>query len=156
MKPRSLPLVVVAVAILLVALAGCSGPPDTSPSNPVGRPAGLIGTSWRVGSVGGRLPVAGAVPTATFSADRVAGSGGCNSYSGRYLYDPTSGEIQMRDLAMTSVACVEGPRNDFETVFFQALGQANLVSVDSQGRTALSGPGGLIVLEVDPQRAVEG
>jgi heat shock protein HslJ len=62
----------------------------------------------------------------------------------------------MRDLAMTSVACVEGPRNDFETVFFQALGQANLVSVDSQGRTALSGPGGLIVLEVDPQRAVEG
>jgi hypothetical protein len=41
-------------------------------------------------------------------------------------------------------------------VFIQTLGRANLVSVDAQGWMGLSGPGGLIVLEVDPQRAVEG
>jgi hypothetical protein len=57
---------------------------------------------------------------------------------------------------MTARACVEAPRNEFETRFSQALVQANLVSVDAEGRLTLGGPGGAIVLEVDPQRAVEG
>jgi heat shock protein HslJ len=62
----------------------------------------------------------------------------------------------MRDLGMTLMACAEAPRNDFETAFFQAFSQANLVSVDAQGRLELSGSGGLVLLETDPQRAVEG
>lgn len=156
MTSRSGRLIVALAALLLVALVGCSTEPGPSGSDPVGRPAGLIGTAWRVVSVSGRAPNPGAVPTATFSADRVTGSGGCNTYGGGYRYDPTTGQIEMRDLGMTLMACVEAPRNDFEAAFFQTLGLANLASVDAQGVLTLSGPGGVIVLQVDPQRAVEG
>jgi heat shock protein HslJ len=144
------------IAFVLVAVAACSGPPGSSDAIREGHPATLTGTAWRVVSVSGRVPVAAAVPTATFAADRVTGSGGCNTYGGRYQYDPASGRIEMRDLGMTLMACAEAQRNDFETVFFQALGQANLVSVDAQGLMALSGPGAVIVFQPDPQRAVEG
>ena len=155
MRRSRLALAIVSIAVLAF---GCSPSTESGPSesNPAGRPATLAGTAWRVVSVGGRAPVAAARPTAVFSADRITGSGGCNTYGGRYQYDPAAGRIEMRDLGMTLMACVEGPRNDFETAFFQALGQANLVSVDAQGRMGLSGPGGVIVLELDPQRAVEG
>jgi heat shock protein HslJ len=146
----------IVVAAVLLTVVGCSTDPGPSASDPVGRPAALMGTVWRVVSVNGRAPNPRAVPTATFSADRVTGSGGCNTYGGRYRYDPTTGQIEMRDLGMTLMACAEAQRNDFETAFFQTLGQVNLATVDLTGRMTLSGPGGVIVLEVDPQRAVEG
>jgi heat shock protein HslJ len=145
-----------ALLLAVVALVACSGPAAPSDVSREGHPATLAGTAWRVVSVGGRVPAAAAVPTAMFAADRVTGSGGCNTYGGRYQYDPATGRIEMRDLGMTLMACADAPRNDFETAFFQAFGQANLVSVEAQGRMALSGPGGVIVLEADPQRAVEG
>ena len=143
------------VASLVIALVGCSTLYDPPPSLGAG-PTTLVGTSWRVVSVGGRAPVAGAVPTAAFAADRVTGSGGCNSYFGRYRYDPASGQIEFGEMGATAMACVEGPRNDFETAYFQALGKVTLVATDAFGRMKLSGPGGEIVLELDPQRAVEG
>jgi heat shock protein HslJ len=142
------------VMVVLVLLTACSTPAE--PSDGLQHPATLTGTAWRVVSVGGRAPIALAVPTAMFAADRVTGSGGCNSYGGTYRYDPGTGRIEMRELGMTAMACAEAPRNDFEGVFIQALGRVNLVSVDAQGRMGLSGPGELIVLERDPQRAVEG
>jgi len=145
-----------ALILLAVLALACSGPPSSSQPAPESRPATLAGTAWRVVSVAGRSPNAAARPTAVFSPDRVTGSGGCNAYGGRYQYDPASGRIEMRDLGMTLMACVDAPRNDFEAVFFQTLGQANLVAVDAQGLMALSGPGGVIVFQLDPQRAVEG
>jgi heat shock protein HslJ len=154
MMSMRLRLLATPVMILVVAVAACSSSPSEGTRD--GHPATLAGTAWRVVSVGGRAPIAVAQPTAVFSPDRITGSGGCNTYGGRYRYDPTTGQIEMRDLGMTLMACVEAPRNDFETVFFQALNQANLVMVDAQGRMGLSGPGGVIVLELDPQRAVEG
>jgi heat shock protein HslJ len=156
MTARRLRLLAVAATVLFVALVlgACSAPsPEVSPE---GRPTTLAGTSWRVVSVGGRLPVALAVPTASFGDDRITGTGGCNTYGGRYQYDPATGRIELHDLGMTAMACAEAPRNDFETAFVQALGQINLVSVDGQGRMALSGPGGVIVLELDRQQPVEG
>jgi heat shock protein HslJ len=154
MKPRSLPRVLVFV-IILAAIAGCSTLYDPPPSLGDG-PATLVGTSWRVVSVAGRAPIAGAIPTAVFSADRVTGSGGCNSYFGRYRYDPSSGQIEFGEMGATAMACLEGPRNDFETAYFQAIGKVTLVATDAFGRVKLSGPGGEVVLERDPQQAVEG
>jgi heat shock protein HslJ len=143
------------VAALAIALAGCSTLYDPPPSLGPG-PATLVGTSWRVVNVAGRAPVAAARPTAMFTADRVTGSGGCNTYGGRYRYDPATGRIEFGEMGMTAMACLEAPRNDFETAYVQTLAQANLVTVDAQGVLTLSGPGGVIVLELDPQRAVEG
>ncbi|MEA2578835.1 MAG: putative lipoprotein [Chloroflexota bacterium] len=116
----------------------------------------MAGSSWRVVGVGGQVPVAGRVPTLTFEDAKVSGSGGCNVFSGSYQYDPASGQIRFGNIGMTARACAEPAANDFETRFSDALVRANGVSVDSQGRLTLSGPGGAILLEVDPQRAVEG
>ena len=143
----------VVVALLAVA---CGPPVAPSATGQEGLPAGLAGTAWKVVSVGGRVPTVGAEPTATFSADRVTGSGGCNTYGGGYQYDPSSGRIQMHDLGATLMACVEAARNDFETAYFQALGRVDQLALDATGRMTLGGPGGVIVLVADRQRAVEG
>jgi heat shock protein HslJ len=156
MTSRRLDLLAAAATLLFaaVALSACSGP--GSEVDREGRPATLAGTSWRVVSVGGRPPIGLAVPTASFTADRVTGSGSCNVYSGGYRYDPASGRIELGDLGATAMACLEAPRNEFERAYFQALGRASLVAIDAKGRMQLSGPGGVVILEVDPQRAVEG
>jgi heat shock protein HslJ len=139
---------------VLVAVAACGEAP-TDPSRS-GVPATMSGTSWRVVSVGGRIPVPGGVPTIAFEVARVTGSGGCNSFGGSYRYDAGSGRITFENVAMTAMGCLDARRNDFETVFSQALFQVGLVSIDAPGLLTLSGPGGAIVLEPDPQRAVEG
>jgi heat shock protein HslJ len=144
-----------ALLVAMVALAACGEAAPANPNRP-GVPATIAGTSWRVVSVGGRTPVAGGVPTVTFEVARVTGSGGCNSFGGSYRYDAGSGRITFENVAMTAMGCVDGGRNEFETVFSQALFRVELVSIDERGLLTLSGPGGAIVLEPDPQRAVEG
>ncbi|MDX6573559.1 MAG: putative lipoprotein [Gaiellales bacterium] len=144
-----------ALLLGLVVLAACDGLAPSIATRE-GQPATLAGTAWRVVSVEGRTPVAGGAPTIAFDASKVSGSSGCNFFSGAYRYDGASGEIGFDNLGMTARACAEAARNEFETRFSQALVQANLVSVDAEGRLTLGGPGGAIVLEVDPQRAVEG
>jgi heat shock protein HslJ len=44
------------------------------------------------------------------------------------------------------MACLERPKNDFETRFMQALASATLAVVGQGGRLVLSGPAGRIVL----------
>jgi heat shock protein HslJ len=133
----------------------CDGalPPDASGQ---GHPTTLAGTAWRVLGVDGREPVAGRVATVTFEVSTVSGSGGCNFFSGSFRYDPATGRIGFDRIGMTARACAEAPANAFETRFSQALAQADLVFIDIQGRLTVNGPGGALLLERDPQRAVEG
>jgi heat shock protein HslJ len=56
--------------------------------------------------------------TATFTADSVSGSGGCNDYSGPYTLDGTS--VTIGPVALTQKAC-EQDIMDQETAFFAAL-----------------------------------
>lgn len=112
-------------------------------------PTTLSGTVWRVVAINGRPPVVGSEPTAAFAAAEVKGSAGCNSYGGAYSYDPATGAITFRNLAMTAMACVEPARNEVEGLFTRAFNQATSASIDPQGRLVLSGPGGEIVLTVD-------
>jgi heat shock protein HslJ len=141
MKPTAA-LLIVALALLLSA---CSESDLTREAHPTT----LVGSAWRVVAVNGRPPVAGSEPTAVFAATDVKGSSGCNSYGGQYAYDPSSGAISFRDLAMTAMACIEPGRNDFEGIFTPAINQATSASIDPEGRLVLSGPGGEIVLAVD-------
>jgi heat shock protein HslJ len=52
-----------------------------------GEPASLIAGDWRVVEIAGAAPAAGSVPTIAFdtAAARIAGSTGCNRYSGGYV-----------------------------------------------------------------------
>ena len=144
------------VALLLLLFAACSSP--AAPPDGSGGPqlADLTGTSWRVVTVNGRVPMAGAEPTAIFTANQVNGSAGCNHYGGAYAFDPSTGAIAFRELGMTAMACVDNARNEFETLFSQAMGQVTTAAIDPAGRLILTGPGGQIVFVLDRQRAIEG
>jgi heat shock protein HslJ len=113
------------------------------------RPTTLAGTAWRVVSVNNRAPVVGSEPTIMFAANELKGSAGCNSYGGRYDYDPSSGAIALHELSMTAMGCLEPGRSEFEGLFTTALTQATSASIDPGGRLVLTGPGGQIVLAVD-------
>ena len=133
------------VAVHALLLSACGEGDLTREAHP----NALGGSAWRVISVNGRAPIAGSEPTAIFASTDVKGSAGCNSYGGQYAYDPSTGAIAFRNLAMTAMGCVEPGRNDFEGVFSIAISKATSASIDPEGRLVLRGPGGEIVLTVD-------
>ena len=139
-----------ATRILLALLVGLSiAACDDASLTRDGRPDSLAGTAWRVLSVNDRAPVAGSEPTAIFTAAKVNGSAGCNSYGGSYTYDPSTGAISFPELGMTAMGCLQPGRNEFETLFSQAIGSVTTASVDEEGRLVLTGPGAQILLVVD-------
>ena len=97
----------------------------------------LVGTAWQATGInngrGGVVSlVEGTAVTAAFDADgRVAGSGGCNPYTGGYRVEGTA--VTIREVASTLRFCL-GPEGvmDQETAFLAALGRAT--------RWALDGP----------------
>jgi len=134
----------VLIAVVGLTLAACDG----SDVNREGHPSTLNGTVWRAVTINGRQPVAGSEPTAVFGATNVNGSSGCNSYGGTYTYDPSTGTIAFKDVAMTLMLCAQPARNVVESLFTQAFNAAASASIDPQGRLVLSGPAGEIVLVV--------
>jgi len=133
------------VVVLALLLAACGESDLTREA----RPTTLAGSAWRVVAVNGRAPIAGSEPTVVFAAAEVKGSAGCNSYGGRYAYEPSTGAIAFHELGMTAMACAEPARNDIEALFTRAINQAATASIDPEGRLVLSGPGGEVVLTVD-------
>jgi heat shock protein HslJ len=133
------------VVVLTLLLSACGEADLTRDAHP----NALGGSAWRVVSVNGRPPIAGSEPTAIFAATDVKGSAGCNSYGGKYAYDPSTGSIAFRDIAQNLALCVEPARNDIEAMFMRAIYQASSASIDPEGRLVLSGPGGEVVLTVD-------
>ena len=138
-----------ALLTILATVGACSA--DATPSGPGSGPSGgtpstLAGTSWIVVSVGGRTPMAGAVPTVTFEADRVGGTGGCNQYGGPYRFDPATGRFEVRELVSTDMGCLQAGVSAFEGLFLKVLGAASQASLDPAGQLILDGPAGRIVL----------
>jgi heat shock protein HslJ len=138
---RSTRLLLLAVLASL-ALAACT------PVVRIARTTSLAGTAWRVVTIDGRPPVVGSEPTATFTAAKVEGSGGCNTYGGSYAYDASTGLLTFGTLAMTKMAC-DPARGQVEAAFSRAIAAATSASMDTEGRLVLAGPGGEIVLAVD-------
>jgi heat shock protein HslJ len=104
------------MAVLAALLAGgCFAEGDTSSS-------GLIGTEWRVSSIGGAATIAGAPPTMAFGSDgNVRGTTGCNTYSGSFLIDRE--HLHIGPLASTAVGC-DAARAAQEAAFEVALAGA--------------------------------
>jgi heat shock protein HslJ len=115
------------------------------------RPSNLIGSAWQVVAINGRAPVARSEPTMIFAAAEVKGSAGCNSYGGRYSYDQSTGSIAFAEFSMTAMACQDGARNDYESLFTTSIGKVSAASMDPDGRLVLSGPATEIVLTVMAQ-----
>jgi heat shock protein HslJ len=135
----------VGLLAIVFALAACGGD-DPPPSSGPGSGTTFANTSWIVLLVNDRAPVAGAVPTITFSADSITGTGGCNHLGGHYRFDPSTGQIAVRELGSTAMGCLQAGVSDYETLFLQALGTASEATIDAKGQLNLRGPGGRILL----------
>jgi heat shock protein HslJ len=134
------------VALVLGALAACSSASPIATRAAI--PSTLAGTAWTAVLVGSEATVSGSEPTATFTADQVRGSTGCNSYSGPYQY--SAGTIAFGALATTLIGCA-GAVSDVEQGFVKALDGATTVSMDPDGRLVVDGSGGSITFKVAGQ-----
>lgn len=118
--------------VLLLALAAIAAACAPIGADDANRP--LENTSWTVASIAGAPTMPEARPTLTFAADgTVAGSTGCNQYSGAYRRD--GGSLQFAEIASTLMGC-DGERGRQETAFVAALNGAT---------TWRHGPDGLMI-----------
>jgi heat shock protein HslJ len=140
------------LAVLLFAslVAGCDA--AMAPGSPGPAPGAFVGPSWSAISVAGHAPVPGREPSVQFAGGQFRGSGGCNQLFGNYRYDQATGAIEFRNIGMTAIGCLDGQVSTIEATFTQALGQANRLDLDADGRLHLSGAAGEIVLA----KAIEG
>lgn len=103
--------------VAMLVLAACSG--ITGVRSQQGHTA-LADTQWVLQTLNGEAVLAGTSITAQFSESEIAGSSGCNSYSGSYAVD--SSAIQIEGVGMTAMACMEPEGGmDQEQAFVEAL-----------------------------------
>jgi heat shock protein HslJ len=112
------------VVALLVAplLAACATAGDPA--------AGLVGPTRTLVSLNGAPAIAGTEVTATFTADQVGGSAGCNSYGGSYTRD--GAKLSFGPIMSTMMACAQ-PAGVMEQE------QAYLAALQAGGTFAIQG-----------------
>jgi len=90
---------------------------DQTPSAPV--TMALAGTEWTAFAIDGKPEVLSPKPKLRWlSADKVAGTGGCNGFAGPAVAGPDS--LRLGPLASTGRACLSMPGSQ-EDLFFKAL-----------------------------------
>jgi heat shock protein HslJ len=145
---RALVLAICTVVAFAVSACGPAGEPSLTRS---AWPVTLAGSSWTAIRVGDQATVAGSEPTATFTADKLDGTGGCNHYFGSYEY--ARGVIKVANMGATAMACLAAGIGDIEQRFFTAMQGASSVSIDPDGRMIIDGSGGSITFTVAPQQS---
>jgi putative lipoprotein len=136
--------------VIAFALSAC-GPATEASLTRSAWPVTLAGSTWTAVRVGDLPTVAGSQPTAAFTADKVAGTTGCNSYFGTYEY--SRGAIKFSTMGSTAMACLDPAIEATEGRFTSAMQGASSVSIDPAGRMIFDGSGGSITFEVAPQQA---
>lgn len=106
---------------LIAALGACAMPTAPGAASP------LVGTEWRLVSLGGAAVVDGAPATLAFpEAGRVAGQGSCNRFFGSYTL--VEDRIAFGQMGMTRMACA-GAVGEQENRYMAALQKAQRVQV---------------------------
>jgi heat shock protein HslJ len=107
--------------LLLFILAGCQSTSTLAPSNP------LNGTAWLAWDIDGHGPGAQTYATLVFNGTRVAGSSGCNRFSG--VLQVSAKQWHATDIAVTRMLCAPELMKE-EASFLAALGAARFHSID--------------------------
>ena len=108
-------------SLLLAALLGaCAVPtPVAAPTAVVPTPTSLAGTEWVAFAIDGVAEVANPKPKLRWvSADKLAGSGGCNGFTAPVAV--TQSGMRLGALASTGRACLSMPGSQ-EDRFFKAM-----------------------------------
>jgi putative lipoprotein len=112
----------------MLLLAACA---HQQPAPAMTDPKSLGGTPWLLEDLSGRGVIDNSHVTLQFMADgKVAGSGGCNRYSGSMALK--GAQIEFTPMASTMMACAPALM-DQETRYFAALTQADTVTFDRTG-----------------------
>src|SRR5512136_1372366 len=128
------------IALIATACGGGQAAAPTgsaAPTNPPAQPAKsstggtdtLAGTSWMLATLNGQPALKDTTVTLNFAAGKVAGSDGCNNYTGSYTADGTN--IKFSQMAATMMACPD-PIMKQATAYTQALGQAATYKTDAK------------------------
>ena len=107
-----------------------------------------VATTINNGKGGAESVVAGSTVTAIFAEDgTVAGSGGCNTYSGAYTVDGTT--LDFGPLASTKMACADEGVSQQEANYFAALDKVTTFAF-SGDRLELRAADGALQVEYQP------
>lgn len=119
MAPIRLPLTAYSL-LLATLLSACAAPTQVAAPRPVApTAASLAGTEWVAFAIDGMAEVSNPKPKLRWvSADRLAGTGGCNGFTGTVVVAPNS--LLLGPLASTGRACLSMPGSQ-EDLFFKAL-----------------------------------
>ena len=143
MPNKTLMATLMVIALVAAACGGQAAAPATpaAPTNPAAQPkaqpAGgkdtLDGTSWTMATLNGQAALKDTTVTLNFVAGKVAGSDGCNNYSGSYTADGTNIKFN-QPMASTMMACPD-PIMKQATAYQQALAQAATYKSDAKQLT---------------------
>jgi len=105
--------------------------------------------SWTLVQLNGEPILPDVVVLLTIEEGAISGSSGCNTYSGGTILP--GGKVELNELSMTLVACLDQAVNDQETNYFIALNRVDRWKISSDDLT-LSGSG----VTLQYERAVGG
>jgi heat shock protein HslJ len=147
-----------AIALVATACSTTGGGGSTAASNGNLTANPLDGTHWKLTSLdsGGTSTAvpAGIVVDARFAAGNIAGSSGCNVYSGPVTVTGTT--IKVGALATTQMACL-GPQSEIETAYLAALAKAATFTATADALTMFDAGGApILVYAAGPANPLEG
>jgi len=127
----------VVAGLIALSVAACGSSASTS----------LPGSQWTVTSINGKTTEADGTPTIEFGSDgNVAGTTGCNRYSGKVTID--GDKITFGQMTSTLIGC-EGAIGAQEQAFLAAMDGATNWSVGSNGDLTIKGAGDIVARPIE-------
>ena len=132
-------LIITISIISLLFAASCSILPGTGSDQ-------LTGTTWKLISYDGNIPLAGKNMTASFDAKEIQGSASCNSYFGTYRLK--GDQISIDELGWTEMACMdpEGIMEQEQTIM-KLLSESSSYSIQGDRLQITTSAGELLIFQ---------
>ena len=132
-------LIITISIISLLFAASCSILPGTGSDQ-------LTGTTWKLISYDGNIPLAGKNMTASFDAKEIQGSASCNTYFGTYRLK--GDQISISELGWTEMACMdpEGIMEQEQTIM-KLLSESSSYSIQGDRLQITTSAGELLIFQ---------
>ena len=132
-------LIITISIISLLFATSCSILPGTGSDQ-------LIGTTWKLISYDGNIPLAGKNMTASFDAKEIQGSASCNTYFGTYRLK--GDQISIDELGWTEMACMdpEGIMEQEQTIM-KLLSESSSYSIQGDRLQITTSAGELLIFQ---------
>ncbi len=132
-------LIITISIISLLFATSCSILPGTGTNQ-------LTGTTWKLVSYDGNIPLAGKNMTASFATKEIQGSASCNTYFGTYRLK--GDQISISGLGWTEMACMD-PEGimEQEQVIMKLLSESSSYSIQGDRLQITTSAGELLIFQ---------